>query len=54
MKSSLFWEGPIVSILYVLQTCVSENTKLTAEVVTVAEKAEGFVLLRVEKGLSAS
>lgn len=54
MKSSLFWEGPIVSILYVLQICVSESTELIAEVVTVAEKAEGFVPLRVEKCLSAS
>lgn len=41
MKSSLFWEGPIVSILYVLQTRVSENTELIAE--AVAENAEGFV-----------
>lgn len=47
MKSSLFWEGPIVPILYVLQICVSESTELIAEVVTVAEKAEGFVPLRV-------
>jgi len=54
MKSSLFWEGPIVSILYVLQTCVSENTDLIAEVVIVAEKAEGFVPLSMEKCLSAS
>lgn len=49
MKSSLFWEGPIVPILYVLQTCASENTELIAEVVTVTEKAEGFVALRAQK-----
>lgn len=49
MKSSLFWEGPIVPILYVLQTCASENTELIAEVVTVTEKAEGFVPLWAQK-----
>jgi len=45
MKSRLFWEGPIVSILYALQTRVSESTELIAEVVAVAEKKEGFVPL---------